>query len=172
MEITVCIGDISHAYPTIFSTLDLTSLFWQMQLDEESQLLPAFTIPGKVQYHWVTSPMGLLRCPASFQLLMETVLRNKDNVLVYIDDVLLHTATHEEHLKVLEKVFERLHQNHLKVNLDKCVFGNREVSYLGFMLTPEGIKPGRNKLQAIQDAQPPNIKMVRSFVGLCNFFRI
>jgi long-chain acyl-CoA synthetase len=73
--------------------------------------------------------------------------------------------------RLLEKVFERLHQNHLKVNLDKCVFGNKEVSYLGFMLTPEGIKPGRNKLQAIRDAQPPtNIKMVRSFVGLCNFF--
>ncbi len=40
-------------------------------------------------------------------------------------------------------------KNHLKVNLDKCVFGNKEVSYLGFMLAPEGIKPGRNKLQAI-----------------------
>jgi len=103
---------------------------------------------------------------------METVLRNINNVLVYIDNVLLHTATHDEHLQVLKKVFERLHQNHLKVNLDKCVFRNREVSYLGFMLTPEGIKPGRNKLQAIRDAQPPtNIKMVRSFVGLCNFFR-
>ncbi len=65
-----------------------------------------------------------------------------------------------------------LHQNHLKINLDKCVFGNKEVSYLGFTLTPEGIKPGRNKLQAIKDAKPPTtIKMVRSFVGLCNFFR-
>jgi transposase InsO family protein len=171
-EITECIGDIGRANSTIFSTLDLTSGFWQMQLDEDSQPLTAFTIPGKGQYHWVTSPMGLLGCPASFQRLMETVLRNINNVLVYIDDVLLHTATHEEHLQVLEKVFERLHQNHLKVNLDKCVFGNKEVSYLGFMLTPEGIKPGRNKLQAIRDAQPPtNIKMVRSFVGLCNFFR-
>jgi hypothetical protein len=170
-EITECIGDIGRANSTIFSTLDYTSGFWQMQLDEDSQPLTAFTIPGKGQYHWVTSPMGLLGCPASFQRLMETVLRNISNVLVYIDDVLLHTATHEEHLQVLKKVFERLHQNHLKVNLGKCVFGNREVSYLSFMLTPEGIKPGRNKLQAIRDAQPPtNIKMVRSFVGLCNFF--
>jgi Reverse transcriptase (RNA-dependent DNA polymerase) len=105
-EITECIGDIGRANATIFSTLDLTSGFWKMQLDEESQPLTAFTITGKGQYHWITSPMGLLGCPASFQRLMETVLRNISNVLVYIDDFLLHTATHEEHLKVLEKVFE------------------------------------------------------------------
>jgi hypothetical protein len=164
-EITECIGDSGRANSTIFSTLDLTSGFWQMKLDDDSQHLPAFTIPGKGQFHWVTLPMGLLGC------LMEMVLRNINNVLVYIDDVLLHTATHEEHLKVLEKVFECLHQNHLKVNLEKCVFGNREVSYLRFMLTPEGIKPGRSKLQAIWDAQlPTNIEMVRSCVRLCNFF--
>jgi hypothetical protein len=108
-EITECIGDIGRANSMIFSTLDLTSGFWQMQLDEDSQPLTAFTIPGKGQHHWITSPMGLLGCPASFQQLMETVLRNINNILVYIDDVLLHTATHEEHLKVLEKVFERLH---------------------------------------------------------------
>jgi Reverse transcriptase (RNA-dependent DNA polymerase) len=142
-EITECVGDIGRANSTIFSTLDLTSGFWQMQLDEQSQPLTAFTIPGKGQNHWVTSPMGQLGYQDSFQWLMETVVRNINNVLVYIDD---------EHLHVLEKVFERLHQNHLKVNLDKCVFGNREFSYLGFLLTPESIKPGRNKLQAIQDA--------------------
>ncbi len=171
-EITECIGDIGRANSTIFSTLDLTSGFWQMKLHEDSQDLTAFTIPGKGQFSWVTSPMGLLGCPASFQCLMETVLINVKNVLVYIDDLLIHTSTHEEHLQVLEKVFQRLEQNHLKVNLDKCFFGNQEVSYLGFTLMPQGIKPGRNKLQAIKDAKPPtNIKMVRSFVGLCNFFR-
>jgi hypothetical protein len=103
---------------------------------------------------------------------METVLLNIKNVLVYIDDLLIHTSNHKDHLQVLEKVFHRLEQNHLKVNLEKCVFGNQEVSYLGFMLTPQSIKPGRNKLQAIKDAKPPtNVKMVRSFVGLCNFFQ-
>jgi hypothetical protein len=55
---------------------------------------------------------------------MEAVLRNIKNVLVYIDDLLVHTATHDEHLPVLEKVFECLHKNHLMVNLDKCIFGN------------------------------------------------
>jgi hypothetical protein len=72
----------------------------------------------------------------------------------------------------LDQVLARLHKNHLKINLEKCVFGNKEVSYLGFTLTPEGIKPGKNKLKAIHDAKPPtDVKTIRSFVGLCNFFR-
>jgi hypothetical protein len=76
-EITECIGDIGRANSTIFLTLDLTSGFWQMQLGEYSQPLTAFTIPGKGQYHWVTSPMGLLGCPASFQRLMETAQKHQ-----------------------------------------------------------------------------------------------
>ncbi len=146
-EITECIGDIGRANSTIFSTLDLTSGFWQMQLDENSHPLTAFTIPGKGQYNWITSPMGLLGCPASFQRLMEGVMRNISNVIVYIDDLLVHTKTHEGHLKVLEQVLQRLHTHNLKINLDKCFFGNKEVLYLGFTLTPAGIKPGKNKLQ-------------------------
>jgi hypothetical protein len=92
---------------------------------------------------------------------MEGVLRDIQNVLVYIDDLLVHTDTHEKHLKVLDQVLARLHRNHLKINLEKCVFGNKEVSYLGFTLTPEGIKPGKNKLKAIKDAKlPTDIKTI------------
>ncbi len=93
--------------------------------------------------------MGLLGCPASFQRLMEGVLCNLQNVIVYIDDLLIHSDTHERHLQTLEQVLQRLQQNHLKINLEMCIFGNKEVSYLGFTLTPEGIKPGKNKLKAI-----------------------
>jgi hypothetical protein len=146
-EITECIGDIGLANSTIFSTLDLTSGFWQMQLDEKSQPFTAFMISGKGPYSWITSPMGLLGCPASFQRLTEGVMRNTSNVIMCIDDLLVHTTTHEEHLKVLEQVLERLHSHNLKINLDKCYFGNKEVLYLGFTLTPEGIKPGKKNLK-------------------------
>jgi hypothetical protein len=65
-EITECISEIEQANSSIFSTLDLTSGFLQMKLDEKSQPLTAFTIPRKGQFQWVTSPKGLLGCPASF----------------------------------------------------------------------------------------------------------
>jgi hypothetical protein len=143
-----------------------------MKLHPESQPLTAFTIPHTGQFHWITSPMGLLGCPASFQRLMEQVLRGLRHILIYIDDVLIHTDTHEKHLEALEQVLMRLHQHHLKINLDKCLFGDQQVSYLGFTLTPEGIKPGEAKLKTIRNATPPNdIKGIRSFMGLCNFFR-
>jgi Reverse transcriptase (RNA-dependent DNA polymerase) len=153
--------------------LDPTSGFWQMQLDKDSQKLTAFTIPGKGQFHWITSLMVLLLgCPASFEQLIEGVLHDIPNVLVYIDNLLVHTDTHEKHLQVLDQVLARLQKNHLKINLEKCVFGNKEVSCLGINLMLEGIKPGKNKLNEIKDAKPPTeIKMIRSLVGLCNFFQ-
>jgi hypothetical protein len=96
---------------------------------------------------------------------------NISNVIVYIDDLLVHTQNHDDHIKVLEQVLQCLHSHNLKINLEKCFFGNQEVSYLGFTLTPDGIKPGKNKLKAIKDEKPPtDVKTISSFVGLCNFF--
>jgi len=103
---------------------------------------------------------------------MEQVLQGLQNILIYIDNLLIHTHTREKHLEALEQVLMRLHQHHLKINLDKCLFGDKQVSYLGFTLTPNGIKPGEPKLKAIKCAAPPgDVKAIRSFVGLCNFFR-
>ena len=98
-------------------------------------------------------------------------MRGIPNVIVYINDLLIHSKTHEDHLDYLKQVLKRLGDNHMKLNIEKCSLGNTEVSYLGFVLTPEGIKPGRDQLKAIKAAQPPtDMKAVRSFIGLCNFF--
>ena len=171
-DVTECIGEIGRAGSSIFSTLDLTSGFWQMVLQKESRPYTAFTVPGLGQFQWKTSPMGLLGCPASFQRLVELVMHKINNLIIYIDDLLIHTDNHDLHLETLEKVFVRLRQHNLKVNLKKCVFGDQNVAYLGFRLTPQGIKPGSDKLKAVKDCPPPTtVKQVRAFLGLCNFFR-
>jgi hypothetical protein len=100
--------------------------------------------------------MGLLGCPASFQRLMETVVNGISNVIVFIDDLLVHSATHEEHLATLGQVLKRLVQHKIKINLQKCVFGSKEVPYLGFRLTEDGIKPGKDNLKAVKNAPPPS----------------
>jgi hypothetical protein len=171
-EINECIGEIGRAHSTIFTTLDLTSGFWQMPLHPDDAHTTAFSVPGRGQFEWITSPMGLLGCPASFQRMMEHILQKIKNVIVYIDDVLIHSKSHDEMLIQLALTFERLQRHGMKVNLEKCYFGNTEVSYLGFVLTPQGITPGKDKLKAIKEAKPPtDMKAVRSFIGLCNFFR-
>ena len=171
-DISECINEIGQSGSSLFTTIDLTAGFWQLLLKPSSRPYTAFTVPGKGQFQWVTTPMGLLGAPASFQRLMEKVVQDIRNVLVYIDDLLLHSAKHPEHLKLLDQVLGRLVQHGIKMNLKKCTFGSPEVTYLGFQLTPEGIKPGKDKLKAVAEFAPPaNTRGVRQFLGLCNFFR-
>ena len=94
-----CIRDIGHAGSKVFSALDLTSVFWQMQLAKEARPYTAFTVPGLGQFQWRTSPMGLMGCPASFARLMDMVMRNLPNVITYIDNVLILSGTDELHLQ-------------------------------------------------------------------------
>ncbi len=171
-DVSECIGEIGQSGSTLFSTIGLTAGFWQMILHPMARPYTAFTVPSMGQFKWVTSPMGLLGCPASFQHLMETVVNNISNVIVYIDDLLVHSASHEEHIATLGQVLKHLVQHNIKINFQKCVFGSKEVSYLGFCLTEEGIKPGTDKLKAVKNAPPPtNVHKVRQFLGLCNFFQ-
>jgi len=94
------------------------------------------------------------------------------NVITYIDDVLIHSPTAEEHVKNVREALSRLRRHNLKINLGKCVIGAKEVQYLGHTLTGEGVKPGHDKAAAVKNAHPPrNVKQVRSFTGLCNYFR-
>jgi len=171
-DVSECIGDIGRSGSTLFTTIDLTGGFWQLLLQPRCRPYTAFTVPGKGQFQWVTTPMGLLGAPSSFQRLMETVVKGLANVIVYIDDLLLHSSTHEQHLTQLDELLGRLAMHRVKVNLPKCDFGSKDVAYLGFRLTEEGVKPGSDKLKAVAQATPPsNVHEIRQFLGLCNFFR-
>ena len=171
-DVSECIGDIGRAGSHIFSTLDLTAGFWQMPLDEKSRPYTAFTIPGLGQFQWTRGAMGLKGCPGSFQRLVELAVKGIPGIIVYIDDLLVHSSSHEEHRRLLKLLFQRLRQVGLKANLKKCEFGATNVSYLGFRLTPDGILPGIDKLKVIREAKPPTtVTEIRQFLGLCNFFR-
>jgi hypothetical protein len=116
--------------------------------------------------------MGLLGCPASFQRLVELAMRGLINVIVYIDNLLVHSRNHAEHQKQLEKLFCRQRKTGLKANINKCEFGSNNVGYIGYRLTPFGILPESEKLKEVCNTElTKNVHEVRQFMGLGNFFR-
>ena len=141
-EVQQCIDNIGKANSKIFSSLDLTSGFWQLALHRNSQEPTAFSVPGRGRYH------------------------------CYIDDILVHSASFEQHLEHLRKCFLRLRQHNLKLNLAKCHFGAQKIDYLGHSLTPLGVKPNQQHLTAVSDfPEPQTVKQIREFTGLTNYFR-
>ena len=170
-EVQDCIDELGRAQSTVFSSLDLTAGFWQLPLEKESRQFTAFTIPGLGSFQWNCTPMGLLGSPATFGRMMDFIMRFL-SCITYQDDVLVHSKDHEQQLVELQKAFDRIRAHGLKLNVKKCSFGQSNVPYLGFLLTPTGILPGTEKTAAIRDCPPPrNVKQVKEFVGLCNYFR-
>ncbi|GBG67143.1 hypothetical protein CBR_g81568 [Chara braunii] len=93
-------------------------------------------------------------------------------VLVYLDDILVYSRTLEEHLEHLRRVLETLRSARYKANRDKCEFVRQELEYLGHFVSPEGIRPLTDKIQAIQEwPEPKNVTDVRSFLGLAGYYQ-
>ena len=167
-----CIADIGYAGSKIFSIMDMSKAFHQMLLDDESSEYTSFTVPPLGQFKFSRTSMGLSSAPSNFQRMMELAMIGLHHVIVYFDDLLVHTKDHIQHRLELGKVFSRLRKCNLKLNPAKCHLGTPTVDYLGFRLTPQGILPGVDKLKCVRDAPPPStITQIKQFLGLANFFR-
>ena len=154
-----------------FSKLDLFKGFWQIPLEESSKQYTAFSTP-KGLYHFRVLPFGLSNSPAVFNRTMRSVLGDLSNVEIFVDDILIHTTTFEDHLHVLNNVLLRLKDAGLVVNPSKCVLGQAELDFLGHRIGKGLCQPQEEKITKIVDASPPRTKkQVRSFLGLTGYYR-
>ena len=157
-----------------YSTLDMLSGYHQMELDEDSKEKTAFVTPHMGVWEFNVLPFGLTNGPASYQRLMETLLRGlcPKICLIYIDDLICHSRTFAEHLIHLTKIFEILRAANLKVKLSKCAFARPSVKFLGHIVSKEGIVPDPNNVKAVKEFRTPTkVKQVQSFLGLANYYR-
>lgn len=119
-------------------------------------------------------PYGVTGGPTTFQGIMNFVLAPflRKLVVVFIDDLLIYSATWQEHVQHIEAVFQALQQHQLHVKLSKCSFAKQELSYLGHVISSSGVSTDPKKIQIISDSPTPQcVKDLRSFLGMAGYYR-
>ncbi|XP_066959143.1 uncharacterized protein [Macrobrachium rosenbergii] len=153
------------------SKIDLLKGYYQIPLDENAKLLSAFITPFGL-YQYTVLPFGLMNAPATFQRVMDQLLGSIEGVGVYLDDIVIYSNTWEEHLKILRKVFKKLREAGLTINLQKSEFGKATVQYLGFEVGKGLLAPIDANVEGIRKATPPATrKQLQRFLGMAGFYR-
>ena len=156
-----------------FSTLDFSNGYWQVEVAEEDRQKTAFTT-GRGLYQWRSMPMGLTNSPATFQRMMELVLRGLpwQVCMVYLDDVLIFSPTFAEHMASLREVFSRIQSAGLKLNPGKCHLAQDHVVFLGHVVSRQGLQPDPRNTEKVKTwPTPQSPTEVRAFLGLCSYYR-
>lgn len=120
-------------------------------------------------------PFGLKNTPAVFQRFMNDIFRDliDINVVVYLDDILIYSENREDHTKHVQEVLKRLREHNLFCRPSKCTFYTTTVTYIGIVITPEGISMEKEKIHAVASwTEPKTVKQLQSFLGFANFYRI
>nr|GEW00656.1 reverse transcriptase domain-containing protein [Tanacetum cinerariifolium] len=147
--------------------LDAYKGYHQIQLAEVDEEKTAFHT-GHGVYCYTKMPFGLKNAGATYQRLMDKAFEGqiRRNIEVYVDDLVVKSYTEAEMMRDIEETFRTLHKVNMKLNLKKCSFGLAEGVFLGYVVTPEGIKPCPNKTAAVlQLPSPRTIKEVQSLNG-------
>ncbi|TMC24502.1 MAG: hypothetical protein E6J34_00380, partial [Chloroflexi bacterium] len=157
----------------VFTKIDLRSGYNQVRIHPEDIEKTAFrTRYGHFQYK--VMPFGLTNAPATFQALVQDVLRPllDVSVIVYIDDILIYSQNDADHSYHIRQVLELLRQHKLYGTIAKCEFFKDSVEYLGHIILAQGIATDPKKVEIIRTwPQPTNLKELQSFLGLCNYYR-
>jgi predicted aspartyl protease len=157
----------------IFSTLDLKAGYWQVPMAEEDKQKTAF-ITKYGLYQWRCMPFGLCNAPATFQRLMDAILRGLkwQCCLVYLDDVIVFSRNLEEHEKHLRQIFTAIDKAGLRLNPAKCRFGQEEIEYLGHIVSAKGILPSPKNVDPIlKIPDPHDVNSVQTLLGLLGYYR-
>lgn len=156
-----------------YTSLDMASGFHQIPISEDSIEKTAFATPDG-HFEYLRMPFGLTNAPAVFQRAINVALGDLrgETALVYLDDVLIASKTIDEGWRKLNVVIEALVKCGFSFNLDKCKFFQTNVEYLGREISANGIRPSKSKIDALTNTPTPtNVKQVRQFMGLANYFR-
>ena len=146
-----------------FLKLDLSHAYLQIALDETSQRYVTINT-HKVLFRYIKLPFGIVSAPSIFQRVMETILHGIPWVSVYLDDILVTGASEQE-------VLQRLEAAGMRLKRSKYAFLLPSVSYLGHVISAEGLHTAQVKVKAIVDApDPKNLTKLRSFLGLVNYY--
>ena len=135
-----------------FSCVDLKSGYWQVEVAPEDREKTAF-VCHRGLYEFNVMPFRLSSAPPIFQELMNKVLGQAmyKYAIAYIDDVIIYSETFQDHLKHLNEVFGKLRGAGLKLKMSKCQFLMKQISYLGHVISKDGICPDPEKIKVIQE---------------------
>lgn len=156
-----------------FSKLDFRAGYHQIRIEPADTHKTAFKTHDGL-YEFLVMPFGLTNAPATFQSVMNMVFRQllRRGVLVFMDDILIYSASLKEHLVLLQEVLEILRTNQFFIKLSKCSFAQHEVEYLGHIISDKGVATEPSKILAVQNwPTPTNLKQLRGFLGLTGYYR-
>lgn len=153
-----------------FSKMDLAKGFYQLKLDPESRAYTAIITPLGLKQFTVV-PFGLSISPAAFNRTIRQILQGIPQVEIFVDDILIHTQSWDEHVSILVEVLARFEKHGVSVKPSKCELGAQGVEFLGHYVGQGIQRPQEKTLQKVHNFIPPETKKgMQSFLGLCNYY--